>query len=168
VVNVDVSDIDAVGKVATIGNVFLGSFGFAILVFSILPGFKAASIRTLKLQALVLILPTLVIFGGMIPFTIFFKNRSAQVTAFIGTTQLPASLVQSVQARSGAESKYSKIWYLRLLAIFPWISFAFAVVAIAVIFLSSSRASPDATESTHMDSISSDKASTSHHEKTTV
>jgi len=168
-VDIDVSDIDTAGKIATIANVVLAVFGAIILLLTVLPKFRVLSIKTLKLQALALLVPLLVVIGGMIPYMIFFVNRKVGVKAFIGTQQLPQSMVDQVKARSGAEDTYKKIWYLRLLAIFPWISILFGIIAVAVVFLSASRASVDrsaAPVSPVRDSASSDKGSSAHHEKT--
>ncbi|KAF8191261.1 hypothetical protein BJ912DRAFT_1058261 [Pholiota molesta] len=72
--------------------------------------------------------------SAWVPYMVYFTSRQAKVTAFIGTTQLPDSLVKSAEAAAGSTGVYKKISYLRLFAIFPWFTLFFSLSAAAVLF----------------------------------
>ncbi|KAG5351473.1 hypothetical protein C0989_006352 [Termitomyces sp. Mn162] len=76
---------------------------------------------------------------SLLPFTDFFANRSAKVTAFIAGQQLPASIVKQAENAFGMTSVYRHLSYLRLVAILPWITLLFAIVTSAVLFNAGSR-----------------------------
>ncbi|KAJ3540599.1 hypothetical protein NMY22_g4224 [Coprinellus aureogranulatus] len=56
-------------------------------------------------------------------------NDHANVRAFIGQTELPQSLVEQTAASKGRSTEYQTMWYLRLLAIFPWFAIVSALIA---------------------------------------
>ncbi|KAF9067962.1 hypothetical protein BDP27DRAFT_1295798 [Rhodocollybia butyracea] len=82
------------------------------------------------------------LFATQIPYTHFFATRSAQVSAFFGTFEIPSSVVQAVQASLGVTTVYKSISYLRLVAILPWFTFLFTSVAAGVSFVASRRRFP--------------------------
>lgn len=117
--------------------------------------------RTLRVQSLSLAFCATWQFATLIPFTDFFANRSAQVSASIGGVALPPSLIQQAEQALGANPVYHKVGYrkspdvrretacslltwdicaVRLLAVLPWISLLFTVIAAAVLFVAGSRA----------------------------
>jgi len=69
----------------------------------------------------------------MIPFMLFFATREAVVRAFVGALELPKEVVDKVSAASGSTPVYSKIDYIRLVAIFPWFSLFFTFIAAVVL-----------------------------------
>lgn len=57
------------------------------------------------------------LFATQIPFTHFFATRSAQVHAFVGTVELPSSIVQTLQNQLGFTNVYKDISYRAYLAL---------------------------------------------------
>ncbi|KAF9481749.1 hypothetical protein BDN70DRAFT_875880 [Pholiota conissans] len=134
VVFIDTSDIFNVGVLATTVNLILAIIVSKSLIGMFLPISKAFVRRTLRIQSYIILLFCALLFGTMIPYMIYFTSHHAKVTAFIGTTQLPDSVIKSVEASSGSTSVYKKIDYLKLVAIFPWISLFFNLIAATVLY----------------------------------
>ena len=107
--NIDISDIQSVGIVITIvcGLIALASLLFIVPVLLA----SASSSRMLGLQTLILAFLSVWCFACLIPLTDFFANHSAKVTAFIGSIQLPQSIIQGVEAQVGATPVYHKVSY---------------------------------------------------------
>ena len=108
-VNIDASDIVSVGYVLT---VVCGLIALAAVLF--FPATYRASpfaSRVLGLQTAVFAFLTVWCFACIVPFTDFFATRQAKVTAFIGTLQLPDSIVQAMQERLGATPIYRDVHY---------------------------------------------------------
>ncbi|KAG6910345.1 hypothetical protein DXG01_011414 [Tephrocybe rancida] len=110
---------------------------FVLMLFTT----RRLAVRSLRIQALILAFCATWLFATLIPFTDFFANRSAQITASIGGVQLPDSLVKASEKALGTTSVYKEIGYLRLVAILPWITLLFTVIAAAVLFAASGRVS---------------------------
>jgi hypothetical protein len=171
VVDIDTSDIFNVGVVATTASLLIAILVSKFLVGMYIPATKALVARTLRLQAIILTLACLLLFGAMVPYMVFFVNRQASVKAFIGGVQLPDSIVQGVEATSGTTRVYKKIFYLKLVAILPWFSLLFSLVAAGTLFVASSR-----TESTRVpvqttersSPLMTEKEDVLHHEKASV
>ncbi|KAF8900707.1 hypothetical protein CPB84DRAFT_1918492, partial [Gymnopilus junonius] len=121
-VDIDTHDIFDSGVVATVASALIAVLISIFVLGAYIPRTKSLSSqpRTLRWQALTLSLVWLMLFGSMIPYMVFFVNRQASVKAFIGTTQLPDSLVQGVEKASGQTGVYKDIHYLKLSAILPW------------------------------------------------
>lgn len=66
---------------------------------------------SLRLQAFIGLVFCAILFGAMVPYTVYFANRQAQVTAFIGSIQLPESIIKATEAQSGSTSIYKHIDY---------------------------------------------------------
>ncbi|KAF5339770.1 hypothetical protein D9611_009051 [Ephemerocybe angulata] len=138
VLEIDTHSIKSVGIVATVGCLLTGLLSFVFLNMTILPGLRKLSNSTLRLQAILLAFTTTWVFASMVPFMVYYVNNSAGVKAFIGQITVPASLVQQSVAKSGHSTKYSTMWYLRLLAIFPWLSIAAAIPTVIVLLRAAS------------------------------
>jgi hypothetical protein len=95
---------------------------------------------SLKIQGAILAFFTVWLFATQIPFTHFFRTRSAIVRAFINGQELPSSIVQSVERSLGTTSVYKRISYLRLVAILPWFTIFFSLLATFILFRAASRA----------------------------
>ena len=67
--------------------------------------------RTLRIQSYIGFLFTVILLGSMIPYSFYFATRHAQVTAFIGTVQLPDSVIKAAEQASGSTSIYKDIDY---------------------------------------------------------
>lgn len=151
-VNIDASDVLDSGYVLTVvcGLIALSS---AIFLF---PIFLAPALagRTLKLQGGVLGFLSVWLFATLVPFTDFFANHSAKVTAFLGSFEIPQSTIQQVVASLGATTQYRHVDYrasflchllclwrscsaVRLSAILPWFAFLFGLTSAVLSFLES-------------------------------
>ncbi|KAF5309987.1 hypothetical protein D9619_010245 [Psilocybe cf. subviscida] len=171
VVFIDTNDIYHVGISATVASLVLAILVSVYAVGSVFSPTKGLFARTLRVQAGLLLAACAWLFATMIPYMIFYLHRQAKVTAFIGTTQLPASVIKAVEAQSGSTGVYKQISYLRLVAIFPWLSLFFSLIAVVLLFKSAS-ASSAATATAHSHGTSSPSTSmkedASHNEKATV
>jgi len=170
VVEIDTSDIFNAGVVVTTASLLIAILVTNFFVGMYIPATKALMARTLRLQAIALTLACLLLFGAMIPYMDFFVNGQASVKAFIGNVQLPASIVQGVEATSGSTGVYKKISYLKLVAILPWFSLLFSLIAAGTLFVASTETeSPPAPIQTADPTRSmTEKEDVSHHEKTSV
>ncbi|TFK23852.1 hypothetical protein FA15DRAFT_593494 [Coprinopsis marcescibilis] len=131
-IEVDVSQITNVGIVATVGNILIGLtafFAFVVTFFNI-GKFHLWANKTLRLQAYLLAFLSVWVIACMIPFMIFYYNDHATISAYIGDNKLADSLVASIASRSGHSTEYRGMWFLRLLAIFPWLSVASALITV--------------------------------------
>ncbi|TEB30795.1 hypothetical protein FA13DRAFT_1733225 [Coprinellus micaceus] len=127
--DIDVSQITNVGIVATVGNILIGGLSSLYFNLTLFPFTRKWANKTLRLQVISLTFSAVWVFACMVPFMIYFMNDHANVRAFLGTTELPASLVEATAARSGHSTEYQTMWYLRLLAIFPWLSLVSALIS---------------------------------------
>ncbi|KAF8875111.1 hypothetical protein BD779DRAFT_1428527, partial [Infundibulicybe gibba] len=137
VVNISVHDIFAVGVVATTVSALVAFllFNYAGLLF-LRPALAA---RTLRLQSFSIFFCSVWLLAAQIPFTIFYATRAARVTAFVGTVQLPDTVIKSVEKTLGTSSVYRQIPYLRAPAIIPWITLISFIAAASVLLVASRR-----------------------------
>jgi len=168
VVQINTSDIFNVGVVASTASLVISILVFNFAIGMYLSSTKALVARTLRLQAIVLTLACLWLFASMIPYMVYYLHRGASVKAFINGVQLPDSVVKQVVAASGSPTNYKDISYLKLVAIFPWLSLFSGLVAAGTLFVASSRTdkmTPPASPATR---LMEEKEDVSHHEKTSV
>ena len=107
-ITIDTSDILSSGIVLTIvcGLVAVASLLFAFCALSPRLGH-----RFLLLQTAVFGFLTVWAFAVLVPFTDFFANRQAKISAFIGTIPIPESIIQSIQDQVGATPIYHDVEY---------------------------------------------------------
>lgn len=114
-VNIDTSDVVASGTVITVACGLLALTSFLIFVpLLLLPkgaSTRALSTRTLPIQTSILGFLTIWLFATLIPFTDFVATRQAKVTAFLGSVQLPQSIIQAAQKQLGVTGVYKDIGY---------------------------------------------------------
>lgn len=114
-VNIDTSDVMSVGTIVTVVCGLLALVSVIIFVpLLLLPqgaSTRALSTRTLPLQTAVLAFLTVFLFAALVPFTDFVATREAEVTAFLGTVQLPQSIIQAAQRQLGVTGVYKDIDY---------------------------------------------------------
>ena len=85
----------------------------ASLIFTaFLPRLNA---KTSKINSILLAFLSVWLLATLIPFTLFFATRYAHVRAFIGSQELPESVVQATQQSLGVSNKYSDKDYRELL-----------------------------------------------------
>ena len=132
-VEIDTAEIFNVGVVATVGCILLAGFCFIFANLTLIPGLRRIANKTLKLQTGLIAFSVTWIFACMVPFMQFYINDRAGVKAFIGSTQLPDTLVKAMEERSGSSGVYRTMWFLRLFAIFPWIAIASGLLTIPVL-----------------------------------
>ncbi|EDR10097.1 uncharacterized protein LACBIDRAFT_325698 [Laccaria bicolor S238N-H82] len=135
-------DIFNVGVLATTSTTLISVLTFNYLLPLLLPTSSSSSFfsclqtlstKTLHIQAYSLFFCCIILLAAMIPFMLFFAMREAVVRAFVGMLELPKEVVQKVSAASGSMPVYSKIDYIRLVAIFPWFSLFFTFIAAVVL-----------------------------------
>ncbi|PPQ67203.1 hypothetical protein CVT24_011274, partial [Panaeolus cyanescens] len=137
-------------------------FSVAFVAISFFPGTRALSVKTLRTQALAILFGVVVIIAAAIPYTIFFAKRGPKVTAYLGGTKLPDSVVAPlVAARVGSRAFYRNIDYLRLLAIFPWVAIFFGLISAVVLFKAASSTTTEPSKGPE----TAEKSSVSLHEK---
>ncbi|KAF8154420.1 hypothetical protein B0H34DRAFT_716409 [Crassisporium funariophilum] len=170
VVVINTDDIFNVGVVATTASLLISILIFNFIAMMFLPLTRALSVRTLRLQSASLFFVCLLLFASMIPYMVFFVNRHADVRAFVGGVQLPAAIVAAVEKTSGSTSVYKKIDYLKLVAILPWFSLFFTLIAATVLFKAGSAAVREsvAVPATTSSMSTTEKETPSHHEKSSV
>ncbi|PSR71471.1 hypothetical protein PHLCEN_2v12636 [Hermanssonia centrifuga] len=136
-VNIDTNDVLSSGIVLTVVCGLLAASSLLFLV----PLFVATAFgaRTLGVQTGILGFLSVWLFATLVPFTDFFANHQAKVTAFFGNITIPQSTIQQIEASMGATSVYRHIDYLRLPAIIPWFTLLFAVIATVLSFLAQRR-----------------------------
>ncbi|KIP09364.1 hypothetical protein PHLGIDRAFT_18654 [Phlebiopsis gigantea 11061_1 CR5-6] len=122
------------GLIALASNLFL--LPIIIPVFG-LPAFGLPALvgRTLRLQGAILAFLSVWLFATLVPFTAFFANRSAKITASIGNVVLSPASVQAIVASLGATTEYKHVGYLRLSAVLPWFAFLFGTTSAVLSFL---------------------------------
>ncbi|KAF8838187.1 hypothetical protein BDN67DRAFT_1024126 [Paxillus ammoniavirescens] len=79
------------------------------------------------------------LFVTLIPFDYFFTNREARVTATLDGFPVSDNIMQSIEQVLGVTPVYRDIDYLRLVAVLPWFSLIFSVIAGAVLHISARR-----------------------------
>jgi len=136
---IDVSDAFDAGVFATTASTLISVLVFNYISMMLLPKMRAFSTKTLRPQAYSLFFCVVWLIGAQIPFTFFFATRSAGVRAFIGSVELPASIIASTEKALGTTSVYKKMGYLRLTAVFPWLTILFTTIAAVVLFIAASR-----------------------------
>jgi len=164
-VRVDINDNDVFSS-GTVVTIFSGLLALTSLITLVLLLLFRRSPKPLlmRLSAALHLFFAIWIFGALIPFDAFTRNRSARVAAFIGDTQLPDSIVQQQQQALGVSAVYWDQDYLRILAILPWFAILFGVIAAIVLFRGASavrngqgyghgRAAPGATTLGDKDSV---------------
>ncbi|KAF9456221.1 hypothetical protein BDZ94DRAFT_1229946 [Collybia nuda] len=144
VITIDVSDVHVSGIVATTASVLIGVLTFNFVAMMFLPQTRALATRTLRLQAYALCFCCVWLFSCLVPFTLFFATRRADVRAHIGPLELPQSLIHSMEEKSGSTSVYKELSYLRLVAILPWFTLLFTSLAAFVLFKAAGRAGAEA------------------------
>ncbi|KAF7972392.1 hypothetical protein HWV62_18034 [Athelia sp. TMB] len=71
------------------------------------------SARTLLFQALTLLTFGLALFGALVPYTLFLAKREAEVTAFLGLSQIPTVVVTGLEDAVGWTGVYRDVPYCK-------------------------------------------------------
>ncbi|KAG6830612.1 hypothetical protein H0H87_007555 [Tephrocybe sp. NHM501043] len=105
----DDEDVFKSGIVLTVVGALIAVFCsiFLLMLFTT----PRLTIRSLRLQSLILAFCATWLFATLIPFTDFFANRSAQITATVGGVKLPDSVVKATERALGTTSVYKEIGY---------------------------------------------------------
>jgi hypothetical protein len=140
VVKINTLDITQVGIVATVACTLVSVLSSAFLLAMFIPKFNRRS--SLKLESFSLLFATIMLFSSLIVFTDFYANRSAKITATLGTVIIPQAIIDKTAAALGQTSVYKDIDYLKWVTYIQWFTFLFATIATVVTFMAASRASP--------------------------
>ncbi|KAF5354186.1 hypothetical protein D9756_006919 [Leucocoprinus leucothites] len=83
------------------------------------------------------------LFAALVPYTHFFRTRSAGISASLGGRPIPQSILQplinSIERQTGITPRYRDHGYLRLVAILPWITLLFTIIASVTLYVAASR-----------------------------
>jgi hypothetical protein len=109
-----VKDVFQTGAVITAVSIiiFLITCGYIALIT-----FRPTSFTRSKLisaQAYVLGFFTAWLFATLVPFTHFYRTRSARVEAMIGSFQIPDTVIQSIEQQFGLTPVYHELHYCKL------------------------------------------------------
>ena len=77
--------------------------------------YPSLATRTLPLQAILLTIITLGLFGSLVAFTDIVANREAKVSAHIGSVTVPPAIVQSIEDAIGVTPVYHELSYREFL-----------------------------------------------------
>lgn len=116
--NQNISDVRICGIVATTASVLIGVLTFNFIAMTLVPSTRALATRTLRLQAIALSFCSVWLLACLVPFTLFFATRRAEVRAFLGPLEIPQSLVHAMEAKSGSTSVYKELSYRSYSTIF--------------------------------------------------
>jgi hypothetical protein len=136
----------------------------AMIFFTVTLVWPKNATGSLKIQAWIFTFFSVWLFATQIPYTIFIANRNAKIDAFLAGRQLPAQAVQAALASAGESTKYSKLHFAVLLAIFPWISLLSSIVLVFVLFAAARRHKQSPVETTSQPPISDGEKGDHKHE----
>ncbi|KAG5640136.1 hypothetical protein DXG03_000953 [Asterophora parasitica] len=136
VLTINTNDVLKVGIALAVVSALIS--GLCSTLIGVIFFARAYAARSFRAQSLLLFLCSLALLGTLIPFTYFFATRSAQVSASIGGIKLPDAVVKAAEKALGSTSVYKDVPYLKLVAILPWITFLFTVVAAVVLLVAGS------------------------------
>jgi len=133
---IDTQDVAVKGGIVSGFCALIALDGLLSILFIVVPACARLNIssRTLLLQSATFLILTLGLCAGLVPFTLHIANHKASVTAYIGPLQIPSFIVNAVENASGVTTVYRDIPYLRLLAILPWFTLLFALIATGISF----------------------------------
>ncbi|TDL24487.1 hypothetical protein BD410DRAFT_90935 [Rickenella mellea] len=100
------------------------------------------STRTLRMQAITMLVTSVAVVGATIPFTITARQKEAMVVATMGNIKLPDSFVLQLEASLGVTRIYWHTMYIRVVVFVAWISVLFAIPMTAVTVVAWLRGSP--------------------------
>ncbi|KAJ7677853.1 hypothetical protein DFH06DRAFT_561709 [Mycena polygramma] len=163
-ISINTSDVFAAGVVVTVISALILLLTTLYLAFLLLDhrrgrttqpsstsGFStrpSTSTRTLTIQYATLGFLAVSLFATQVAVSVFVAKRSARVGASINGVPLPANVLKTVERALNAKTRYRDFGYLKLLAILPWFTFLFTVIAAVTAFLAARRARAHATPAT--------------------
>jgi len=136
IVVINDNDIFRSGAVATSISALIAA-SCTLLIFFQLHG--PLSPTALRLQGASLAFCAVWLFSVLVPYTLFYATRGAKVYASIDGVSLPEEAVKTVEGALGLTSTYKDLHFLRLVAILPWFTFLFTIIASVTLFLAASR-----------------------------
>ena len=104
-------DVIVTGKIAAGGSIVIAVFSAAILAMGLMQRTKTLSENTYRTQALVLLVPVLLVFGGMVPYMVYFCSRGPKVYATLNGAPLPPAIVAQAIVAAGFPLVYKDIEY---------------------------------------------------------
>jgi hypothetical protein len=135
ILHINTDDVLFSGIVVAVVCASIGAIATASLQVMILPSWRRRwADKTKNLRGGMMLFFTLWLLAAHIPFTLFFATRDAIVNAWIMGKPVPAAKVAEAAHHLGSTAVYKDVYYLRLLAILPWVTFFFASISVVVIF----------------------------------
>jgi len=149
-VDINDKDIFSTGAVITAASITI----FVVTSISLFIIFFRPTTRprTNTIQGGLLAFCAVFLFATLVPYTHFFRTRSAVVHATLGGVPVPQSIIDALQKQNHISPVYNTLSYLRLVAILPWFTLLFTIIASIVLLMAASRArahTPTAVEGTH-------------------
>ncbi|KAJ6601926.1 hypothetical protein DFH09DRAFT_501049 [Mycena vulgaris] len=141
-VSINTNDVFQARIMVTIVSALLFVSCTIFIVFLIIDSSlrSGISIRALTWEYSTLAFFAVWLFAVQVAVTAFVASRSTQVTAFIDGIEVPDRLLKEAERAAGVVTAYRDIDYFRLVAILPWFTFLFTVVAAAVSFTAAMKA----------------------------
>jgi len=141
-VDIDDSDVFKAGAVITAVCIviFLLTSAFLALLF-----FRpTARARSNTIQGGLLAFFATWLFATLVAYTQFFRTRSAVIRASLNGVAIPQSLIDALEKQNNLSPVYRKLLYLRLVAILPWFTLLFTIIASVILFMTASRSNANA------------------------
>jgi hypothetical protein len=121
----------------------LFAFGFTIFLSGFLiPSTRHIAIKYLRFHAYLLFFFDTWLLATLIAYTYFVAKRRVQITAYTGGYPLPQSSIYHAEQDSGLKFEYKELGYLKIVAILPWFTFLFTLIAAVIMYIASTIVEP--------------------------
>ncbi|KAI9573384.1 hypothetical protein HD554DRAFT_2202148 [Boletus coccyginus] len=144
IVDIGIHDVFATGAVITVICAILAILSGVFCTFTWCPVKHKTSFC--RIQSWTLFFCATWLFATLVTYDYFFASRSAQITINLHGLRVPESVIQRLANLLDFTHAYRDVYYWRLLAVLPWFTFIFAVVAGVVLHLTASRADASASK----------------------
>lgn len=112
----ELAEVRVAGGIVAAFCVLIALNALMSILFVVIPACarKNLSTRTLIFQSTNFLILTVGLFASLVPLTLFYATHAAGVTVFIGTVELPATVVQEFEQALGISTLYRSIPYCKL------------------------------------------------------
>lgn len=99
-------DVLRCGIVLTVASGLLALLSFLSLAYNVLPTFRPYAPKSLRLLSYLHFFMALWVFATVVAFDVIVRNRSAKLTAFLGTFQLTEAMIEAQEKLLGMSPAY--------------------------------------------------------------
>ncbi|KAF8124334.1 hypothetical protein EV363DRAFT_1178124 [Boletus edulis] len=138
IIDLGIHDVFATGAVITAICAFLTIFTGVFCAFTWCPIKHKASL--LRIQSWVLFFCAAWLLATLVSYDYFFANRSAQITVNLRGLPIPEPVMQRLANLLNFTRAYRDVYFFKLVAVIPWLTFISAVVTGVVLQLAAGRA----------------------------